>query len=152
MRDQWYDGASCTSNYAIATVSALESAWAIKMNLTTEETTDAVTNATVDPTFVRLSSQQVVSCSGDQGNMGCDGGSHTWALDYIEANGVHTEEDYPYTGQSDACNTTVTDDASLDTVEAIYYRRIAIADSNALQAEVAEGPVVVAVNARNKWF
>ena len=151
VRDQWYDG-TCASGYAMATVSALESAYAIANNLTTESVFDAATNTTADPTFVRLSVQQVASCSGDEGNMACDGGSHTWALDYIEANGVHTDEDYPYTGASDSCNSTVTDDATLDTVEATYYRTVALADANALEAEVASGPVAVAIAASSKWF
>jgi hypothetical protein len=64
VRDQWYDG-TCSSDYAMATVSALESAHAIANNLTTESVFDAVTNTTADPTFVRLSVQQVASCSGD---------------------------------------------------------------------------------------
>jgi len=38
VRDQWYDGSACVSNYAIASVAALESAHAIESNLTTETT------------------------------------------------------------------------------------------------------------------
>lgn len=137
VRDQWYDGSSCVSNYAIASVAALESANAIENDLTTETTYELDGVTPIPPTFVRLSAQQVVSCSDAEGNMACDGGSHTWAMDYMWDNAIHTAEDYPYTGLSDSCDTTVTDDATLDTVQASIYRRVSIGNTNALMAEVA---------------
>jgi cathepsin L len=45
-----------------------------------------------------LSEQQIVDCSRDYGNFGCDGGLMTNSYKYImAAGGIEGEEDYPYT-------------------------------------------------------
>ncbi|KDO20842.1 hypothetical protein SPRG_14073 [Saprolegnia parasitica CBS 223.65] len=56
-----------------------------------------------------LSEQQLVSCDSSSGE-GCQGGWPWKALDYISANGICTEADYPYksgsTGQNGQCKTS----------------------------------------------
>lgn len=52
-----------------------------------------------------ISPQQLVDCS-HYGTTGCTGGWPEYALDYIKANGVTDEEDYPYKAYEGTCEYT----------------------------------------------
>ena len=50
--------------------------------------------------LVDLSEQNLLDCSVDDGNDGCNGGKVTKAFDYIKLNrGIDTEKTYPYNAQ-----------------------------------------------------
>ncbi|RHY25941.1 hypothetical protein DYB32_007999 [Aphanomyces invadans] len=89
-----------------------------------------------------LSEQQVVSCSTNGYNMGCNGGFEDAALDYITAEGVCLESDYPYTSGdandtgvcSNSCGkiklqvgSTVRVNGEVDTIMALNYQPVSVA-------------------------
>ena len=54
--------------------------------------------------LVSLSEQNLVDCSGDYDNEGCNGGWPEAAMRYVVKNGIDTELKYPYKGIDENCN------------------------------------------------
>lgn len=79
---------SCGACYAFSGIAAIESLVAIN---TTK--------------LIKLSAQQIVDCSGDYGNHGCNGGLRDHVMDYVIDNGICSEEDYPYIAKDQECKT-----------------------------------------------
>jgi C1A family cysteine protease len=78
---------SCGSCYSFSAVAALESLWAIKKGV-----------------LLTLSEQQIVDCSGSEGNQGCSGGLMNNVFQYVLDNkGICSQVDYPYEGRDNTC-------------------------------------------------
>ncbi|KAG8013306.1 Cathepsin L [Nibea albiflora] len=100
--------------------------------------------------LVSLSEQQLVDCSGDNYNKGCNGGLMDRAFRYIQANGgIDTEESYPYEAEDGQCR------YKPDSVGATCtgYTDVKRFDEDALKEAVATiGPVSIAIDASHYTF
>jgi cathepsin L len=100
--------------------------------------------------LISLSEQQLVDCSQNQGNQGCEGGLMDQAFQYIISNGgINTEQAYPYTAMDGTCNTTA---QAVHAVSITGYTDVTSGDEDALAAAVAIGPVSVAIEADQACF
>jgi len=125
------DQGQCGSCWAFSTTGSTEGAFAIATGQ-----------------LVSLSEQQLVDCSGAEGNQGCNGGLMDQAFQYIIDNGgITTEKAYPYTAEDGTCNTDVT-----PAVAITGFSDVTSGDEDALAAAVALGPVSVAIEADQACF
>ena len=125
------DQGSCGSCWAFSATGALESAWFL-----------------AGYALVSLSEQQLIDCSGDSGNNGCNGGWMDNAFDYIKENGITSENDYPYTGVKGECDDSRT---WMIAANITSYTDVTANSSAALEVAVARQPVSVAVEANSLW-
>jgi len=100
-------------------------------------------------TLVSFSEQQLVDCSGDYGNMGCNGGLMDQAFEYIEKYGIEKESDYPYDASDDPCKY----DASEEVTKAKSFQDVESGSEDDLKSAVGKvGPVSVAIDASHQSF
>ncbi|OQV16546.1 Cathepsin L1 [Hypsibius exemplaris] len=91
----------------------------------------------------------LVDCSGDEGNQGCEGGLMDQAFTYIQKVGIELEKDYPYTAEDDTCVYKKSKKAAEDT----GFVDIPSGDETALVAAIASvGPISVAIDASQDSF
>eukprot|EP00058_Branchiostoma_floridae_P026263 XP_002611753.1 hypothetical protein BRAFLDRAFT_236364 [Branchiostoma floridae] len=100
--------------------------------------------------LVSLSEQNLVDCSGEFGNQGCNGGLMDDAFKYIKANGgIDTEDSYPYEARDGKCRFKPADVGATVT----GYTDISEGDEGALtQAVATVGPISVAIDASHHTF
>jgi len=99
-------------------------------------------------TLVSFSEQQLVDCSSSYGNNGCNGGLMDYAFKYVEAKGVETEANYPYTAASGTCKYV----ASKAVFKNTGYSDVTANNPTQLKAAVANGPVSIAIEADQSVF
>jgi C1A family cysteine protease len=118
------------------------SCWAFS---TTGSTEGAVQIST--GTLTSLSEQQLVDCSREEGNMGCNGGLMDQGFEYIIKNGgIASEDSYPYTARTGTCQQA----KSVSKISS--YKDVAKGDEKALMSAVNVGPVSIAIEADKKPF
>jgi len=135
----------CGSCWAFGATEALSDRFAIETNLSTN---------------VVLAPQDLVSCDTANGNEGCNGGYPIYAWDYMQSNGVPTDNCYPYTsggGVTGNCliKSSTTKCPGTGTVQ-FYKAASAYAVGStvaAIQTEImTNGPIEVAFDVYQDFF
>jgi len=93
-----------------------------------------------------FSEQQLVDCSGSYGNQGCNGGLMDYAFEYVEANGITTEDAYPYVAEDQTCQ------AFTSVFKNTGYSDVPPNSGSSLQAAIAQQPTSVAIEADTSTF
>ena len=122
------DQGQCGSCYAFSAIGALESAFIRLRNS--------------DDQHLRFSEQEIVDCSQEYGNQGCNGGMLTNVYDYIQVHNISLESQYPYVATQGEC---ILPDAKGYSING--YQTISQSDQKPedLLNLLSENPVAVAI-------
>lgn len=123
----------CDSSYAFAALGALEGQWAKQTRQ-----------------LISLSAQQIIDCTAQWGNMGCNGGGIGFVFEYLRRYGIQNETTYPYVGKLQTCK------MNPSPINSIYLRTVKNIGANnetLLTAAVAEiGPVAAVIDVSPAFF
>ncbi|XP_074601850.1 cathepsin L-like [Brevipalpus obovatus] len=121
------DQGNCGSCWAFSAVASMESA-----------------HAQSTGKLVELSEQNLVDCSGPEGDMGCNGGLMDNAFNYTITNGgIDTETSYPYVGEDENCEFNKANVG----LTLKSYTDVPSGDESSLADAVSRGVVSVAIEA-----
>jgi len=124
----------CGSCWAFSATGAMEGAWFVKTGK-----------------LVSLSEQQLISCSHEEGNNGCEGGLMDDAFEYVIDNGgLSYESEYEYDAMDEECKSEI--ESSKKEIHISTYHDLPQGDENALKKAVARGPVSIAIEADQMDF
>ncbi|XWS16856.1 hypothetical protein CRYUN_Cryun33cG0016600 [Craigia yunnanensis] len=100
--------------------------------------------------LISLSEQQLLDCSTNGENRGCNGGLMMNAFDYVMQNrGITTEENYPYLAMQGTCDADKETDKVVDISS---YEMVPPNNEEALLKAVANQPVSVALEGDGQYF
>ena len=122
---------SCGSCWAFSTIGALEGAVAIQTGK-----------------LLNLSEQQLVDCSKENQNAGCNGGWMDDAFTHLQTKPSVQQTGYPYTGRNGVCY----EDKQTGEVYVVTFTDIPEGDQDALAQAVHKQPVSVAIEADRLAF
>jgi C1A family cysteine protease len=126
------DQGQCGSCWAFSTTGSVEGAWKLKGN-----------------TLVSVSEQELVDCSANQGNEGCNGGLMDYAFEYIIANkGICSEASYAYKAVQGTCQSS----KKTNVAHISSYTDVTASSLSAMMEAIQVGPVSVAVEADQACF
>jgi len=94
-----------------------------------------------------FSEQELVDCSGAEGNQGCDGGLMDDGFDFVEKSGLCFESAYPYKGTDGTCKSS----SCTSKVKVTTYTDIAKGSTSDLMSAAAQRPISIAVDANMFW-
>jgi C1A family cysteine protease len=98
--------------------------------------------------LISFSEQQLVDCSHDGGNDGCNGGYMEQAFVYISKNGIETETDYPYKAVDQTCKY----DASKAVGKVKTFEMVPQDSPAQLKAAITRQPIAVGIEADEDTF
>jgi C1A family cysteine protease len=102
-------------------------------------------------TLLSLSEQQLVDCSGAEGNNGCNGGLMDYAFQYIINNGgICSEQSYPYVSGNTQTAGTCQNCTAVATISG--FTNVPVNDDGAMAAAIVQQPVSIAIEADQSSF